>query len=285
MRLPYNKSFQSLKIVRMALEACHPTKDDLVRIYFQLSEPPQLGWAYIFTTVWRSLAYPLKRQAGVERDAIWIDCLPDEVTNAHLRHLEYAVAQTSAIYCQEAREQAQDEVRQAEQHAQLRSKLDELSQTLYPAAPPPVPESSGFAQWLRKLFGVRKPEPTLPAPSGVALEPLDDMRDYHHGRFEGAAVAEDGHSMTLDYYDHDPGGTRFCFRYVISDQAPPRLVSGYTHEASRLDYEIPFERIPRHVFSEARYWLTSRLAAQPDKPVTPAMTGLLDYLKTHEHAA
>jgi len=256
MRLPYKKSFQSLKIVRLAIESCHATKGDLVRIYFQLSEPPPLGWAYIFTTVWRSMVYPMKRQTGVERDALWIECVPSEIATCHLRQLEYAVAQTSAIYCKEAQEQARDELSRAEQNAQIRLKLEELNQTFYPATTPSLQQVSIIVKWLRFIFPSRRQESVAPVRPGATLEPLDEMRDYHHGRFDGAAITPDGRSLSLDYFDHDPGGTRFCFRYIISVHAPPRLVSGYTHEDSRLDYEITYERIPRHVFGEARYWLT-----------------------------
>jgi hypothetical protein len=284
MRLPYKKSFQSLKIVRMAIESCHATKGDLVRIYFQLSEPPPLGWGYIFTTVWRSMVYPMKRQTGVERDAIWIDCVPNEIATCHLKQLEYAVAQTSAIYCKEAQEQARDELSRAEQHARIRLKLEELNQTFYPATAPGLKGGSIIAKWLRSIFPGRKQKPTLPVRPAATLEPQDDMREYHHGRFDGAAIGQNGRSLSLDYFDHDPGGTRFCFRYIISVSAPPRLVSGYTHEDSRLDYEIPFERIPRHVFSEARYWLTSHIEAHQDKPITKSLNELLAYLKEHENA-
>ena len=287
MRLPYNKAFQSLKIIRLATECCHTTKGDLFRIYFQLSESPPLGWAYIFTTVWRSVTYPMKRQTGVERDTIWIDCIPNEVATCHLRHLEYAIAQTSAIYIQEAQEQGRNAARQAELHAQFRSKLEELSQTLYPEVVPQFQFGSMIAKWLRSIFRRGKQRSESPARHGAVLAPSNDIDDYHHGHFDGAAIAPDGHALWLDYYDHDQGGIRYCFRYVISAYAPPRLVSGYTHENSRLDYEIPFERIPRHVFSEARHWLASHIEAQRDKPIIKSINSLselLEYLKEHENA-
>jgi hypothetical protein len=283
MRLPYNKSFQGLKITKLATECCHATKGDLVRIYFQLSEPPPLGWAYVFTTVWRSLANPMKRQVGVERDAIWIDCAPDEVATCHLKELEYAVAQTSTIYCQEARKQASDQAHQAESHAQLRSKLEALNAALYPATVPHPPNNiSIIAKWFRYILGNR-PKPAPPAQSNICREPLDDVRDYHHGCFESATIAPDGQSLSLDYFDHEPGGTRYCFRYVVSTQSPPRLVSGYTHEDSRLDYEIPLERIPRQVFCQARHWLTCHIDSQRDRTSQKSLAELLGYLNKHSH--
>lgn len=282
MRLPYNKSFKSLTIVGMDTACCHATKDDLVRVYFKLSEPPPLGWSYIFTTVWRSLEYPLKRQTGVERDAIWLECIPSEVATGHLQQLEEAVAQTCAIYRREAQEQARDQVRRAQLHAELRSKLEALNQSLYPEASP-ANGGSIIARCLRFICRGWRQKRQPPARRVPVFELPADMRDYHHSRFNGAALAPDGRSLSLDYFDHDQGGTRFCFRYVLSASAPPRLVSGYTHEHSRLDYEIPIERIPHHVFSEARDWLKTHLETHQDTAHSKALTELQNYLQAREN--
>ncbi len=285
MRVPYKKSFQGLKIIGLATERCHEVKKPLVRMYFQLSEPPPLGWSYIFTTVWRPLAYPAKCQAGVEMDAIWIDCIPEEVKTNHIRHLEDALAQTNDIYKREAIKQANNKAYQVQLDSHLKLKLEELSQTLYPTAPP-LTENRSLIKRLRSFFFQSgKEKKPLPVQRTPVLEELNDMRDYHHSRFEGAALAPDGRSLLMDYYDHDQGGTRFCFRYVISAHASPRLVSGYTHEDSRLDYEIPLERIPRHVFKEAQGWLASRIETDFEKSKAQGLVELLAYLKTHETAA
>ena len=154
------KSFQDLRITGVDTERSHAVAGAVVRIYFQLSEQPPIGWSYTFTTVWEAMAYPLKRQAGVEGDAIWIECIPEEVETYHGEQLESAVAQANATYRDRARQQALDASRQAELDAQLRSKLRDLSQTLYPAdqlagscnAPPRFWGSAFLARLRQFLF-------------------------------------------------------------------------------------------------------------------------------------
>ena len=284
MSLPYRKSFQGLEIVGLPAERCHATKGDLVRVYFQLSDSPPLGWAYIFTSVWRSLAYPMKRQTGVDGDTIWIDCIPDDVATCHWAQLQYAMTQANVIYQQKAQEQARDEARQKQLHSQLRFKLEELSQTLYPEPAPQVHHLSLIAKLVRCLCGRGKEKHLSPVERRAVAAPVENLREYHHGYFDGAAIAADGKSLELDYYDHDQGGGRFCFRYVFSAHAAPRLVSGFIHEESQLDYEIAFERIPRHVISEAQDWLRSQIAAYRNEPITKVLTELLEYLNDHENA-
>jgi hypothetical protein len=138
------KALQDLRITGLDTERSHAIAGALVRIYFQLSEPPPLGWSYIFTTVWQAVAYPLKRQAGMEGDAIWIDCIPEEIGTYHIKQLESAVAQANAKYRDGARQQRLKTNRQAELDVQLRSRLEDLSRTLYPVGE--LAGSSGAAQ-------------------------------------------------------------------------------------------------------------------------------------------
>jgi hypothetical protein len=279
MRLPYDKSFYNLRIVGLVPELCHVATGELVRIYFQLSEPPPLGWAYIFTTLWRSIPCQTRRQIGVERDTIWIDCIPDEVVKSQLSQLEYAVEQASAIYREAAKEQAHKEKLQTQTNSELYSKLETLSRALYPK--PPLQENPRFTKWFRFFRRDRKQQPPATERRGFVLEPQDDVRDYRHSHFDGVSLAPDGGSLWLDYFDRDPGGTRFCFRYVLSADAPPRLISGYTHEDSRLNYEIPLERVPRHVFRQAQTWLTSQLEVYHDQPNHNSLSKLLEYVKKY----
>lgn len=217
-------------------------------------------------------------------DAIWIDCIPEEVVANHIGQLENALTQTNDIYKREAIKQANNQAYQAQLDSHLKLKLEELSQALYPTSSQP-PKKRSLVTRLRDLIFQDRSEKKPLLRRTPVLEQLNDMRDYHHSRFEGAAIAPDGRSLLLDYYDHDQGGTRFCFRYVISPHASPRLVSGYTHEDSHLDYEIPLERIPRHVFKEAQGWLTSRLTVDCDKPLARTLAELLEYLKILENTA
>jgi len=127
------KSFQDLRITGLDSERSHAIAGALVRIYFQLSEPPPLGWSYIFTTTWQAARNPLKRQAGMEGDAIWIECIPEEVGASHIEALASAVTGTNAKYRDETRQRVLNSRQQAEQDVQLRSRLEDLSRKLYPA--------------------------------------------------------------------------------------------------------------------------------------------------------
>jgi len=130
------KSLRNLALIGLDTERSYAIAGQMVRIYFRLSGPPPLGWSYIFTTIWNEVIYPSKRPAGVESDRIWIDCIPEEVAAYHLERLESAVAQTNARYREGTRQQAFIASHQTELEAQLRSKLQDLSQTLYPEVEP-----------------------------------------------------------------------------------------------------------------------------------------------------
>jgi len=278
MSLPYQTSFQGLKLAGLLADRCHPIKGDLVRIYFRLSEPPPLGWSYLFTNVWRGLGLPLKRQAGVDGDAIWIDCIPEEVTASLSNQLEQALRQTDAIYQKKAREQAGDAERQSQLQARLHFKLQELRETLYPEPAPRSWKNALRARWSRFISGARAEKPAPPVAPRALVAPAELLRDYEHGCFAGAAISADGQALELDYFDHDPDGVRFRYRYVLSPRAAPRLVSGFVHEESCLDYEIPFERLPQNVISEAKDWLTAQSEAQRLEPGPRLLTELWEYL-------
>ena len=142
------KAFQGLTIKRLDAGRSHAIAGAMARIYFQLSEPPPLGWSYTFTTIWQSLTYPSKCQAGVESDTIWIECVPEEVATYHFGQLEDAVAQTNAMFRQRAQEQAFLAGRNAQSDAELQARLEDLSRTLYP-----VDELAGDSSEPERLWG------------------------------------------------------------------------------------------------------------------------------------
>ena len=278
MSLPCQTSFQGLAITGLLPELCHPIKGDLVRIYFRLSESPPLGWSYLFTNIWRGLGCPLNRQTGVDGDAIWIDCIPEEVAASLGSRLEQTLRETNAIYQQKAREQAGDLARQLQMQAQLYFKLQALRQTLYPEPAPRTWKDSPGVSWIRRILGGPDQKKAWPMACSAAVPPAEGGGDFPHGSFDRAAISEDGQSLELDYFDHDPEGVRFRYRYVISPRATPRLISGFIHEESCLDYEIPFERLPQPAIEKAKDWLAAQIEARPDEPVPNLLTELLNYL-------
>ena len=141
-----------LRVIGLATERCHAIPGSLVRLHFRLSSSPPLGWSYIFTTVWRTVQYPLKRPAGVEGDFIWIDCVPEEVGLHHLAKLEESVAKANAEFRAKAQQQALNAGRQAQLDAKLRSQIADLNRTLYPEAEPATRSNARQRSWISRLF-------------------------------------------------------------------------------------------------------------------------------------
>ena len=125
--------FQDLGITGLIRERCYAIEGALLRIHLRLSEPPPLGWSYLFTQVWQTVDYPGKRPVGIEGDALWIECAPEEVRANHLPQLEQALAQTNARYrAQHLQKQIAAE-RQRELSRQTHLKLDALAGSFIPA--------------------------------------------------------------------------------------------------------------------------------------------------------
>ena len=138
----------------------HTTEGGMARIYFQLSEPPPLGWPYTFTIAWQAVEYAMKRKAGVESDSVWIECIPEEVEPYHIEQIEIAVAQTNAKYRERTQQQAMYARRKAEQELQLQTKLQAMGKTCFPveqlAETSQAPRRFSFRtflpRWMRFLF-------------------------------------------------------------------------------------------------------------------------------------
>ena len=160
MHVSSTSSLQDLKLIGLDAERSHAISGGLVRIVFRLSGPPPLGWSYVFTTTWQTVVYPMKRATGVDGDTIWIDCLAEEVEAYHLEQIKSAVEQTNKQYREGALLQAIHASHQREADAQLRSKLHDMSRTLYPTeasvATPPRDPGGGFLGRLWRFLSPRK---------------------------------------------------------------------------------------------------------------------------------
>ena len=124
--------FEELRIIGVIRERSYIIEPPILRIYLQLSHAPPLGWSYMFSVVWQGVAYPAKRPAGVEGDAVWIECDPEEVRECHLPELERAVAQTNATYEASVQQSAIAKQHKKELNRHSRAQLDELSNSLDP---------------------------------------------------------------------------------------------------------------------------------------------------------
>jgi hypothetical protein len=124
--------FEELRITGVIRERSYIIAPPILRIYLQLSHAPPLGWSYMFSVVWQGVDYPAKRPAGVEGDAVWIECDPEEVKECHLPELETAVAQTNATYAASIQQSAIAKRQKKALNRQSRAQLDELSNSLDP---------------------------------------------------------------------------------------------------------------------------------------------------------
>lgn len=151
-QLPVKKPIKNLKIIGILNERCYAVEGNILRIYFRLSSPPPKGWSYRFSTVWQAVRYPGKRPAGIEEDALWIECAPEDVQQYHMGHLERAVAQANADFRSSHYQRAIAEQEEKALTSQSQALLDELSCTLKPA---PHPSRQGGWGFLRRLLGSR----------------------------------------------------------------------------------------------------------------------------------
>ncbi len=150
-RFSARRAFEGLRVVGLAVEHSHVVEGPLVRIHFRLSAQPPLGWSYIFTTVWKAAQYPEKRRAAVQGDLVWLECIPQELTESHIAQLENAVAQTNTEYQASTQQQTLKAGHHAQLNAQLQSELEALSRTHFPSPAPTVKASFGQF-WGRRII-------------------------------------------------------------------------------------------------------------------------------------
>ncbi len=160
------QSSPDLVLTGLDTERSHSLDGGMVRIFFRLSGPPPLGWSYVFTTTWQTVAYPLKRPTGVGGDSIWIDCIPEEVGMHHLERLKRAVEEANQKYREGVLLQTIQANHQLDAEAELRARLQAMSQTLYPP-PPPAPRVLGSA-FLGRLWQSFSPPEKRNAPVRIA---------------------------------------------------------------------------------------------------------------------
>jgi len=133
--------FQDLGITGLIGERCYAIEGSILRIHLRLSDAPPLGWSYLFTQVWQAVDYPGKRPVGIEGDALWIECAPEEVRNCHLPQLEQALDQANERYRAQHTQKEMAAERQRELSRLTHMKLDELARSFAPV--PQATEATG----------------------------------------------------------------------------------------------------------------------------------------------
>jgi hypothetical protein len=150
-----NRPFQPLILARLVEDRCHLVDGPVARIYFQLSQPPPLGWSHLFNLAWLAVAHSVPRRIGIEGDSLWIECVPSELFT-HLPELEAALDQANAghIAALQRREERMRERQELE--AQTRSQLTALAEQFNPPASQPASPFSQEEQPKRSILTVTK---------------------------------------------------------------------------------------------------------------------------------
>jgi len=178
--------FQDLGITGLIGERCYAVDGSILRIHLRLSKPPPLGWSFLFIQVWQKIEYPGKRPAGIESDAIWIECAPEEVRDCHLPQLEQALAQTNARYRAQYLKTEISAERQRELSRQTHMKLDELAQSFAPAhhTYQPSVETGGVPKnILGRILDFLQRKFTVPAKRSLKGQDTDGLGYWNVSRF------------------------------------------------------------------------------------------------------
>ena len=145
------KPFKDITLTANILEErCYVVHDSVLRIYVQLSEPPPLGWAFMFKSVWEAAEYDGKVPAGAEGDAVWVDCEPEEMRDLHYPALAAVVDHTNKCFRPSYQEKAAAQQRKTQLDSQARVRLRVLRLSL---APQPTEESAPAKQVKRGFPG------------------------------------------------------------------------------------------------------------------------------------
>jgi hypothetical protein len=123
-------SFQDIKITGLIPGQCYTVEHPVVRVCFQLSSPPVVGWSFMFTHHWQAMQYAGKCRAGMEGDVLWIECDPAEVAERHLPLLRRTVEQTNTSFWDTIQSRAEASRHRQELDQQTRAKLDQLAATI-----------------------------------------------------------------------------------------------------------------------------------------------------------
>lgn len=130
-----NATFEGLQIAGLLEERCEFASGSVTRIYLQLSKPPPLGWSYLFKRSLSAMPAPLPCKVGVDGDAIWIECAPNELLS-HLPHVEAAVEQANATHAHGLQRRRAAEQLRRQQENQARAQLSALADRLNPTGNP-----------------------------------------------------------------------------------------------------------------------------------------------------
>ena len=118
--------FENITITGIDKERSQHVEGSIFRVYLPLSSVVPGGWPDVFEGVWHHTFYSMKREAGVEGDALWIECVLDEMKTDHLPELKKAVEETNTRYKDLLRQQDREQEQQQRRDQDNRKTLDGL---------------------------------------------------------------------------------------------------------------------------------------------------------------
>jgi len=151
---PARSPFKDIAITGVVLEGrCYLVRGPVLRIFLQLSGAPPLGWSFMFTCVWQTIQYDGKPQAGIEGDAVWVECAPRELRERHLPSLEKSAAQANAFFRPALRQKGVAQQDQKQLDNQARSQLQQLRRSFEESAQPDAPaKKKARSGWIGSFF-------------------------------------------------------------------------------------------------------------------------------------
>jgi len=146
------KSFKGIQVTGVAHERSYVTHAPICRIFLQLSEPPPLGWSYLYCKVWGTVNYESKAAMGAEQNCLWIECVPDDLNHLHLPWVNEALKEANAQFRQSQLQKTVALRKEAQQNAQSQAALNQLATNMTTAAPQePAGRRHGFENILATL--------------------------------------------------------------------------------------------------------------------------------------
>ena len=125
---PMKEPFEEIRITDLDIDLTRPSQEapGFQRLYLKLSGEPPPEWVRIFEQARRFPARPNWRKAWVVGAHIVIECIPEELEQAHLNHLKEDVANTNKKFLESNARSDAENLRQLDDKEATRKQLMEL---------------------------------------------------------------------------------------------------------------------------------------------------------------
>ena len=124
--------FEEIRITDLDVDLTQPSDEapGFRRLYLKLSERPSPEWVKIFEQERRFPAHRTWRNAWVVGAHIVVECIPEELEQAHLNHLKQDVATVNQKFAEWTVRNKEETLQQLQKQAVLREQLAQLRSRL-----------------------------------------------------------------------------------------------------------------------------------------------------------